>query len=93
MLFLTYGYRYILTLQKGRPVNIQFFGGLNLPKLYKHVTPERHWEAIVVNADSLTREVLPAASRAAGKHIHQSIVIVDLKGFGFVVGAFQLPIS
>ncbi|KAG1906424.1 CRAL-TRIO domain-containing protein [Suillus fuscotomentosus] len=82
MLFLTYDYRYILTLQKGRPVNIQFFGGLNLPKLYKHVTPERHWEAIVVNADSLTREVLPAASRAAGKHIHQSIVIVDLKGFG-----------
>lgn len=68
--------------KKGRPVNIQFFGGLNLPELYKHVTPERHWEAIVVNADSLTREVLPAASRAAGKRIHQSIVIVDLKGFG-----------
>ncbi|KAG1774794.1 CRAL-TRIO domain-containing protein [Suillus placidus] len=65
-----------------RPVNIQFFGGLNLPELYKHVTPEKHWEAIVVNADSLTREVLPAASRAAGKRIHQSIVIVDLKGFG-----------
>jgi hypothetical protein len=68
-------------------VNIQFFGGLNLPELYKHVTPEKHWEAIVVNADSLTREVLPAASRAAGERIHQSIVIVDLKGFGFVVGA------
>lgn len=68
--------------KKGRPVHIQFFGGLNLPELYKHVTPEKHWEAIVVNADSLTREVLPAASRAAGKPIHQSIVIVDLKGFG-----------
>jgi hypothetical protein len=74
-------------------VNIQFFGGLNLPELYKHVTPEKHWEAIVVNADSLTREVLPAASRAAGERIHQSIVIVDLKGFGFVVGAFRLPIK
>ncbi|OJA08807.1 hypothetical protein AZE42_01308, partial [Rhizopogon vesiculosus] len=68
--------------KKGRPVNIQFFGGLNLPQLYKHITPQKHWEAIVVNAESLTREVLPAASRAAGKRIDQGVVIVDLKGFG-----------
>ncbi|KAH7928390.1 CRAL/TRIO domain-containing protein [Leucogyrophana mollusca] len=68
--------------KKGRPLNIQFFGGLNLPELYKHVTPEKHWEAIVVNADSLTREVLPAASRAAGRPIEHAFVIVDLKGFG-----------
>jgi hypothetical protein len=69
-------------------VNIQFFGGLNLPQLYKHITPQKHWEAIVANADSLTREVLPAASCAAGKHIDQGVVIVDLKGFGLVIGAF-----
>jgi len=75
-----------LASQKGRPVNIQFFGGLNLPQLYKHITPQRHWEAIVVNAESLTREVLPAASRAAGKHVDQGVVIVDLKGFGLVIG-------
>lgn len=68
--------------QKGRPVNIQFFGGLNLPELYKHVTPEMLVESIIVNADALTREVLPAACRAAGRHIGQSLVIVDLKGFG-----------
>lgn len=68
--------------QKGRPVNIQFFGGLNLPELYKHVTPEKLVESIIVNADALAREVLPAASRAAGRHIEQSLVIVDLKGFG-----------
>lgn len=74
-------------------MNVQFFGGLNLPQLYKHVTPEKHWEAIVVNADALTREVLPAASRAAGKHIDQGLVIVDLKGFGLVIGAFWLPMS
>lgn len=68
--------------QKGRPVNIQFFGGLNLPELYKHVTPEKLVESIIVNADALPREVLPAASRAAGHRVEQSLVIVDLKGFG-----------
>jgi len=50
--------------------------------LYKHITPEKHWETIIVNAESLPREVLPAASRAAGKHIGQGLVIVDIKGFG-----------
>ncbi|KAF8555231.1 CRAL/TRIO domain-containing protein [Imleria badia] len=68
--------------KKGRPVNVQYFGGLNLPELYKHVTPEKLVESIIVNADALTREVLPAASRAAGRRIDQSIVIVDLQGFG-----------
>ncbi|KAG8214483.1 CRAL-TRIO domain-containing protein [Butyriboletus roseoflavus] len=68
--------------KKGRPVNVQSFSGLNLPELYKHVTPEKLVEFVIVNADALPREVLPAASRAAGRHIWQSLVIVDLKGFG-----------
>lgn len=68
--------------QKGRPVHIEHFGGLNLPELYKHVTPEKLVESIIVTADSLTREVLPAASRAAGRRIEQSVVIVDLQDFG-----------
>ncbi|KAF9220955.1 CRAL/TRIO domain-containing protein [Gyrodon lividus] len=68
--------------KKGRPLNIQFFGGLNLPELYKHITPEKHWEAIVVNADSLPREILPAASRAVGHRVEHAFVIVDLNGFG-----------
>lgn len=63
-------------------MNIQFFGGLNLPELYKHVTPEKLVESIIVNADVLPREVFPAASRAAGRLINQSTVIVDLEGFG-----------
>lgn len=68
--------------QKGRPINIQFFGGINLPELYKHVTPETLVQSIVVNGDALPREVLPAASRAAGRRIEQTLVIVDLGGFG-----------
>ncbi|KAF8195579.1 CRAL-TRIO domain-containing protein [Pholiota molesta] len=72
--------------KKGRPLNIEFFGGMNLNKLYEVCTPERHWQTFLVNAECLTRECLPAASRAAGKSIGTAFVIVDLKGFG--LGAF-----
>ncbi|CAA7261570.1 unnamed protein product [Cyclocybe aegerita] len=68
--------------KEGRPLNIHFFGGMDLPKLYKSCTPEKHWQTVIVNAESLTREVLPAATRAAGKPIGTTFVIVDLQGFG-----------
>ncbi|KAF9463030.1 CRAL-TRIO domain-containing protein [Collybia nuda] len=68
--------------KKGRPLNIHFFGGMDLPKLHKTCTPEKHWQTILVNAESLPREVLPAATRKAGKSISTVFVIVDLKGFG-----------
>ncbi|KAI9573708.1 CRAL-TRIO domain-containing protein [Boletus coccyginus] len=68
--------------KNGRPVNIQFFGGLNLPELYKHVTPEKLADSIIVNTEVLLREVFPAASRASGRPINQSTVIVNLEGFG-----------
>lgn len=68
--------------KKGRPLNIHHFGRINTTELYKGITPERFWQAFLVNADSLTREVLPAAAVAAGKPIDGTFVIVDLKGFG-----------
>ncbi|KAI0086546.1 CRAL-TRIO domain-containing protein [Irpex rosettiformis] len=68
--------------KRGRPINIHHFGRINTTELYKGVTPVRFWQAFLVNADSLTREVLPAASAAAGKRIDGTFVIVDLKGFG-----------
>lgn len=52
-----------------------------MPELYKHISPERHWQTVLVTAESLTREILPTSSRAAGKTIDQTFVIVDLKGF------------
>jgi len=67
--------------KQGRPVSVQIFRELNLPELYKHITPEKHWDAICVNADNLTREILPSSSRAAGRHIGTAFVITDLKGF------------
>ncbi|THH17826.1 hypothetical protein EUX98_g9052 [Antrodiella citrinella] len=67
--------------KRGRPLNIHFFGKINMPELYKHISPERHWQTVLVNAESLTREVLPAASQAAGRPVDGTFVIVDLKGF------------
>jgi len=68
--------------KKGRPINIHQLGNLDLPKLYKVCNPERHWQSVLVNCESLTREILPSASRSAGRHIGSVFVIVDLKGFG-----------
>jgi len=67
--------------KKGRPLNVHVFGGMNMPELYKHISPERHWQTVLVNCESLTREILPASSKAAGRTIDQAFVIVDLKGF------------
>ncbi|KIP05367.1 hypothetical protein PHLGIDRAFT_43261, partial [Phlebiopsis gigantea 11061_1 CR5-6] len=68
--------------KSGRPLNIHHFGRINTSELYKGVSVEKFWQAFLVNADSLTREVLPAAACAAGKPIGGTFVIVDLKGFG-----------
>ena len=68
----------------GRPLNIQAFGSINLTELFKGISPERHWQSIVTNAESLVAEVLPAVSTARGEHIEQVMVIIDLKGFRFV---------
>ncbi|KAJ7109714.1 CRAL-TRIO domain-containing protein [Mycena crocata] len=67
--------------KKGRPLNVHTFGGVDFPKLYKTCTPERHWQSVIVNAECLPREVLPASSRQAGRPIGTVFVIVDLKGF------------
>ena len=66
-------------------MNIHHFGRINTTELYKGISPERFWQAFLVNAESLTREVLPATSSAAGKPVDGTLVIVDLKGFGCVV--------
>ncbi|KAJ7644116.1 CRAL-TRIO domain-containing protein [Roridomyces roridus] len=67
--------------KKGRPINIHTLGNVDFPKLYKTVTPEGHWHSLLVNAECLTREILPACTRVAGKEVGGVLVIVDLKGF------------
>ncbi|KIK69547.1 hypothetical protein GYMLUDRAFT_33921 [Collybiopsis luxurians FD-317 M1] len=69
--------------KQGRPLNFHFLGSLDLQRLSKEgVTPERHWETILVNAECLTREIIPAARKKYGEHVNSVFVIVDLKGFG-----------
>jgi len=73
---------YHKTDKQGRPLNIQTFGNVDLNKLYNHCTPERHWQTVIVNAESLLREVLPAACRKEGKEVEGALFIIDLQGFG-----------
>lgn len=68
--------------QLGRPVHIQSFGAISHKRLYRHITPQEHWRTVLVNIEALLAEVLPAASLAAGRPIRQTLVIVDLRGFG-----------
>ncbi|KAI0078264.1 CRAL/TRIO domain-containing protein [Panus rudis PR-1116 ss-1] len=67
--------------KKGRPLNFHYLGGINVPELYKGVTPERFWQTFLVNCEALTREVLPATAYAQGHPVDGTFVIVDLKGF------------
>ena len=66
--------------KEGHPLNFHHFGGINLDKLQKHMSLERFWQTVICEA--LPREVLPAASEAAGKRITGTFVVVDLGGFG-----------
>ncbi|KAF7299032.1 MFS domain-containing protein [Mycena indigotica] len=67
--------------KKGRPVNIHHLGVVDFPKLYKTCTPERHFESLLVNAECLPREVLPACSRVAAAPVSTVLVIIDLTDF------------
>ncbi|KIY69120.1 CRAL/TRIO domain-containing protein [Cylindrobasidium torrendii FP15055 ss-10] len=67
--------------KRGRPVNIHALGQVDVPRMYTKITPERHWRSLVVSCESLTREVLPGACRAAGRHVENILIIIDLKGF------------
>ncbi len=68
--------------QEGHPLNFHHFGGINLDKLQKQMSLKRFWQTVIVNCEALPREVLPAASEAAGKPINGTFVVVDLSGFG-----------
>jgi hypothetical protein len=46
------------------------------------MTPQEHWRTILVNIESLLVEVFPAASASVGRPIRQTLVIVNLMGFG-----------
>jgi len=67
--------------KKGRPINIQRFGQMDINALYEEITPERQWKAFLVNCDALTREIFPGCTRAKGETVNTTYSIIDLKGF------------
>jgi hypothetical protein len=73
--------------QAGRAVNIQHLGRIEPTALFEVVSPERHWESLLANAESLTREVNPGCSVLASRLIDDVLCIVDLKGFRCVATA------
>ncbi|KAL0578634.1 hypothetical protein V5O48_003377 [Marasmius crinis-equi] len=83
----------------GRPLNVHYLGAMNVKKLYSACSPERHWQTVLANAESLTREVIPAAVRVHGESAKSVFVVVDLDGFslgqfwqmkGLVQKSFQM---
>ncbi|KAM5535060.1 hypothetical protein V8D89_011288 [Ganoderma adspersum] len=72
--------------KEGHPINLHHFGGIDLSKLEGKMSMERFWQTVLVNCEALPREVLPAATQAAGKPILGTCVVVDLSGFG--IGQF-----
>ncbi|PCH34529.1 CRAL/TRIO domain-containing protein [Wolfiporia cocos MD-104 SS10] len=65
----------------GRPLSIQHYSGVNMPELYKLITPERFMQYIIVTTESIPREIFPTASRAAGRQVEGESLVADLKGF------------
>ena len=65
-------------------MNIQSLGDIDVPALYKVISPDKFWETIIVTAEAAMREILAGCSYSAGKVIESILVIVDLKGFRYV---------
>ncbi|KAK4046415.1 cytosolic factor, phosphatidylinositol/phosphatidylcholine transfer protein [Microbotryomycetes sp. JL201] len=73
---------YHKTDKDGRPVYIEQLGKLDLKELYKHTTPERQIQSLVVEYEKFQRDRLPVCSELAGHLIETSCTIMDLKGVG-----------
>lgn len=67
--------------KEGRPLSIQRYGKVDIPALYNTITPDRFWTYILTSAERIPREVVPAASKRAGKQVNGIFLIIDLKGY------------
>lgn len=59
---------------------IQHLGQLNMRKLYEVTTDERMVKFHIQEYERCLRYIMPACSKAAGRHIDQTFAIIDLKG-------------
>lgn len=70
------------THNQGRPVYIQHLGSIDMKRLLEFTTEDRMIKFHVQEYERLTRYILPACSKVAGRHIDATFTILDLKGVG-----------
>jgi hypothetical protein len=63
----------------GRPIYIEILGELRIDELFKVTTPERLLSYNSKCYERLLNEIFTSCSRAAKKHIHETLTILDLK--------------
>lgn len=75
-----YPHGYHKTDRAGRPIYIECIGKLNLTQLFEVTTEERMLKYYVREYERVLWERFPACSRKEGRHIEQSLTILDLSG-------------
>lgn len=81
--FLTlYPQGYHKTDRLGRPIYIQHLGQINVKAIARVTTEERMLKFHVQEYERAMRYIFPACSLIAGRHVSQTLAIMDLKGVG-----------
>lgn len=66
----------------GRPIYIQHLGQINMKAMKNVTTEERMIRFHVQEYERALKYIFPACSRVAGKHVSQTLAVMDLKGLG-----------
>ena len=69
-----------LCLVQGRPIYIQHLGAIDLKRIYELTTEERMLKFHVQEYERCLHVIMPACSKAVGRHIEQTFAILDVKG-------------
>ena len=81
--FLTlYPQGYHKTDRLGRPIYIQHLGQINVKAIARVTTEERMLKFHIQEYERALRYIFPACSLIAGRHISQTLAVMDLKGVG-----------
>ena len=59
---------------------IQHMGQINVKKIMELTSDERSLKFHVQEYERCARYIMPACSKAAGRHIDQTLAIIDVKG-------------
>ncbi|KAF8510072.1 CRAL-TRIO domain-containing protein [Hysterangium stoloniferum] len=68
--------------KQGRPFCVESLGKIDLTALYQEVDPKIHWRSLLVTAESVVRELMPACAKVTGKSVDGMCIVIDLNGFG-----------